>query len=68
VNSSSDYFSVKSRRMRWAGHVEIMGKRRGAYWVLVGTPAEKKATWETWVHWRANEKEKSLGLLGYNAI
>jgi len=25
----------KSRRMRWAGHVEGMGERRGAYRVLV---------------------------------
>ena len=27
---------IKSRRMRWAGHVARMGKRRGAYRVLVG--------------------------------
>jgi hypothetical protein len=29
---------IKSRRMRWAGHVERMGKRRGIYSVLVGRP------------------------------
>ena len=45
-----------------------MGKRRGAHWVLVGTPEEKKVAWKTWVQWRANEKKKSLGLLGYNAV
>jgi len=27
---------IKSRRMRWAGHVAHMGERRGIYWVLVG--------------------------------
>jgi hypothetical protein len=26
---------IKSRRMRWAGHVAGMGERRGAYRVLV---------------------------------
>ena len=27
---------IKSRRMRWAGHVAGMGERRGVYRVLVG--------------------------------
>ena len=27
---------IKSRRMRWAGHVASMGEERGAYRVLVG--------------------------------
>ena len=27
---------IKSRRMRWAGHVARMGERRGVYRVLVG--------------------------------
>jgi len=29
---------IKSRRMRWAGHVGRMGEERGAYMVLVGKP------------------------------
>ena len=29
---------VKSRRMRWAGHVALMGERRGVYRVLAGKP------------------------------
>ena len=29
---------VKSRRMRWAGHVARMGKDRGVHRVLVGKP------------------------------
>ena len=27
---------IKSRRMRWAGHVAPMGEERGVYWDLVG--------------------------------
>jgi len=27
---------IKSRRMRWAGHVACMGEERGVYRVLVG--------------------------------
>jgi len=27
---------IKSKRMRWAGHVARMGQRRGVYRVLVG--------------------------------
>jgi hypothetical protein len=29
---------VKSRRMRWAGHVARMGEGRGVYRVMVGRP------------------------------
>jgi hypothetical protein len=29
---------MKSRRMRWAGHVARMGEGRKVYWVLVGKP------------------------------
>jgi hypothetical protein len=32
---------IKSRRMRWTGHVARMGEGRGAYRILVGT------TWKT---------------------
>ena len=32
---------VKSRRMRWAGHVARMGERRGVHRVLVGKPEGK---------------------------
>jgi len=35
--SSANIFRVmKSRRLRWTGHVAGMGERRGAYRVLVG--------------------------------
>jgi hypothetical protein len=33
---------IKSRRMRWAGHVAQMGEKRDAYRLLVGKPEGKK--------------------------
>ena len=33
---------IKSRRMRWAGHVARMGEERGVYWFLVGKPEGKR--------------------------
>jgi len=33
---------VKSRRMRWAGHVARMGEGRGVHSVLVGKPEGKR--------------------------
>jgi hypothetical protein len=43
---------IKSRRMRWAGHVARMGEGRGAYRVLVGRtkgmrpPGRPRRRWE----------------------
>ena len=34
---------IKSRRMRWAGHVARMGERRSAYRVLVGRSEGKRS-------------------------
>jgi hypothetical protein len=39
---------IKSRRMRWAGHVARVGERRGVYRVLMGKPEEKRPE----VNWR----------------
>jgi hypothetical protein len=33
---------IKSRRMRWAGHVARMGANRNAYRILVGMPEGKR--------------------------
>jgi hypothetical protein len=33
---------IKSRRMRWAGHVARMGEKRNAYRTLVGKPEGKR--------------------------
>jgi hypothetical protein len=41
--SSSDIIrQIKSRRMRWAGHVARMGEGRNVYGVLVGKPEGKR--------------------------
>jgi hypothetical protein len=33
---------IKSRRMRWAGHVARMGEKRNAHRILVGKPERKR--------------------------
>jgi hypothetical protein len=33
---------IKSRRMRWAGHVARMGEKRNAYRILVGKPEGRR--------------------------
>ena len=38
---------IKSRRMRWAGHVARMGEERGMYRVLVGETGGKETTGKT---------------------
>jgi len=36
---------IKSRRMRWAGHVVCIGEERGVYRVLVWQTEEKRDHW-----------------------
>jgi hypothetical protein len=38
---------IKSKRMRWAGHVARMGEERKVWKVLVGKPEGKRNTWKT---------------------
>jgi hypothetical protein len=33
---------IKSRRMRWAGHVARMGEKRNAYRILLGEPEGRR--------------------------
>jgi hypothetical protein len=33
---------IKSRKMRWTGHVPRMGEKRNAYRLLAGTPEGKR--------------------------
>jgi hypothetical protein len=42
---------MKSRRMRWAGHVARMGEKRNAYKLLVGKPAGKGPLYQDIVGW-----------------
>ena len=34
--------TIKSRRMRWVGHIACMGERRGLYRFLMGKPEGKE--------------------------
>ena len=47
---------IKSRRMRSAGHVARMGKRRGVYRVLVGKPEGKRPLGRPRRRWEDNIK------------
>jgi hypothetical protein len=39
---------IKSRRMRWVGHMVCMGEERNVYRVLMGKPEGKReTTWKT---------------------
>jgi hypothetical protein len=40
-SSSNIIRIIKSRRMRWAGHVARMAEKRNAYRILVGRPEGK---------------------------
>jgi len=39
---------IKSRRMRWVGHVARMEGRIGVYMILVRKRGWKETTWMTW--------------------
>jgi hypothetical protein len=47
---------IKSRRMKWAGHVARMGEGRGAYRVLVGRPEGKRPLGRPRRRWKDNIK------------
>jgi hypothetical protein len=47
---------IKSRRMRWAGHVARMGEGRGAYRILVGRPEGRRPLGRPRCRWEDNIK------------
>jgi len=47
---------IKSRRMRWAGHVARMGERKGVYRVLVWKPEGKRPLGRPRHRWEDNIK------------
>jgi hypothetical protein len=47
---------IKSRRMRWAGHVARMGEGRGVYRILVGRPEGKRLLGRPRRRWEDNIK------------
>jgi hypothetical protein len=54
---------IKSRRMRWAGHVARMGEGRGVYRVLVGRPEGNRPLGRPRRRWEKNIK-MDLGEVG----
>jgi hypothetical protein len=61
---------IKSRRMRWAGHVARMGEGRGVYRVLVGRPEVKRPLGRPRRKWEDNIKMdlREIGIDGENWI
>jgi hypothetical protein len=47
---------IKTRRMRWAGHVARMGEVRGAYNILVGRPEGRRPLGRPRRRWEDNIK------------
>jgi hypothetical protein len=61
---------IKSRRMRWAGHVARMGEGRDAYRVLVGRPEGKRPLGRPRRRWEDSIKMdlREIGIDGANWI
>ncbi|KAJ4451145.1 hypothetical protein ANN_02587 [Periplaneta americana] len=57
--------NIKSRRLRWAGHVACMSESRNAYRVLVGRPEEKRPLGRPRRRWEDNIK-MDLREVGYD--
>ena len=57
---------VKSRRMRWAGHVARMGKDRGMHRVLVGKPEGKRPLGRPRRRWAGNDVNRTKFYSGRN--
>jgi len=55
-SSPSNFQVIKSRRMRWAGHVSRMEERRGIYRVLVRKPEGKRPLGRPRLRWEDNIK------------
>ncbi|KAJ4433406.1 hypothetical protein ANN_15665 [Periplaneta americana] len=66
LHSSPDIIrNIKSRRLRWAGHVVSMGESRNAYRVLVGRPEGKRPLGRPKRRWENNIK-MDLREVGYD--
>jgi len=55
-SSPNIFWVIKSRRIRWVGHVARMGERRGVYRVLVGKPERKRPLARPRRRWEDNIK------------
>jgi hypothetical protein len=68
--SSPNIRVIKSRRMRWAGHVARRGEGRDVYRILVGRPEGKRPLVRSWRRWEDNIKMdlRKRGIDGANWI
>jgi hypothetical protein len=66
-SSPSKIRIIKSRRMRWAGHVARMGVKRNAYRLLVGRPEGKRPLGRPRRRWVDNIK-MDLGEVGWGDV
>jgi hypothetical protein len=68
--SSPNIVRVKSRRMRWAGHVALMGEGRGSYRVFVWRPEGKRPLGRPRRNWEDNIRMVfgEIGIDGANWI
>jgi len=53
-SSPNNVLVIKSRNLRWAGHVARMWERRGVYRVLVGKPEGKRPLGRPRRRWEDN--------------
>jgi hypothetical protein len=59
---------IKSRRMRWAGHVARLGEKMNAYRILVGKPEGKRPLKRSRRRWEDNIKmDLRLGCYGLDS-
>jgi hypothetical protein len=58
---------IKSRRMRWAGHVARMGEKRNAYRILMGKPGGKRPLGRPRRRWVGNI-EMDLREIGWDGV
>jgi hypothetical protein len=58
---------IKSIRMRWAGHVALMGEKRGAYKILVGRPEGRRPLRRPRRRWENNIK-MGLQAVGWGSM
>jgi hypothetical protein len=56
---------IKSRRMRWEGHVSRMGEKRNAYRLLVGKPEGKRPLGRPRRRWVDNIR---IGEVGWSDV
>ena len=63
---------IKSRRMRWAGHVACMGEERGVYRILVGKQEGRRPLWTPRRRWvdniRTDLQEVGCGYIDWNGL